>query len=55
MATLSLTTSVVVGRVVEVECSSGQVWRHVTSRLNFVVVNVHEMGREICEAKKVAM
>ena len=55
MATLSLTTSVVVGRVVEVECSSGQVWRHLIPRLNFVVVNVHALGREICEAKKVAM
>jgi hypothetical protein len=31
---LSLSTSVVVGRVVEVECSSGQVWRHLTPRLN---------------------
>ena len=55
MATLSLTTSVVVGRVVEVECSSGQVWRHLTPPLNFVVVNVHEMGYEICEAGKIAM
>ena len=52
---LSHTTSVVVGRVVEVECSSGQVWCHLTPPLNFVVVNVHEMGCEICEAAKIAM
>ena len=52
---LSLTASVVVGRIAEVEGSSGQVWRYLTPPWNFVVVNVHEMGREICEAKRIAM